>query len=76
MSHNPYGRAGLSKLELPIRLIEGFCNILAKHTSQKREIERILIIVELKDSNPLEISRHLGCYKKTAYRSGALLSIP
>jgi transposase len=68
MNYNIYGSVGLPLLELPARLVEGFSGILAKHTSQKREIARILIIFELRNSNPLQVAKLLKCYKATTYR--------
>jgi len=68
MNYNFYGSVGLPPLELPVRLIEGFSGILAKRTSQKREIERILIVFELRSNNPLQVSKLLKCYKGTVYR--------
>lgn len=68
MNYNIYGSAGLPPLELPVRLIEGFSGILAKRTVQKREAERILIIFELRNNNPLQVSKLLKCYKTTTYR--------
>jgi transposase len=68
MMYNSYGSVGLPHLELPAKLVEGFSGILAKRTSQKREIERILIIFGLRDKNPLQVSKLLKCCKKTACR--------
>jgi transposase len=68
MNYNCYGSVGLPPLELPARLVEGFSGILAKRTSQKREIERILIIFELSNNNPSQVAHNLKRRKETIYR--------
>lgn len=59
---------GFPSLELSAKLIEGFSRILAKRTSQKREIERVLIVFELRNNNPLQVAKLLKCHKETVYR--------
>ena len=58
----------LPPLEPPFRLIEGFKSILAKRTTQKREIERTLIIFRLTKDNPSQVAKHLKRRRKTCYR--------
>ena len=41
--------------------------IIAKHTSQKREVERALLLLELANSNPSKASRQVGCSREKAY---------
>jgi hypothetical protein len=53
---------------MPLKLVKAFCVIIARHTSQRREIERALLILELMKFNPSEASRRLGCNREKAYR--------
>ena len=69
MSKNMYGPLGLPPpLEMPLELVKAFCVITARHTSQRREIERALLIFELMKFNPSETARRLGCNREKAYR--------
>jgi hypothetical protein len=58
----------LPPLEMPLELVKGFSVIIARHTSQRREIERALLILELIKFNPSETARRLGCNREKAYR--------
>lgn len=53
---------------MPLELVKPFCVIIARHTSQRREIERALLILELMKFNPSETARRLGCNREKAYR--------
>ena len=69
MSKNMYGPLGLPPpLDVPLELVKAFCIIIARHTSQRREIERALLIFELIKFNPSETARRLGCNREKAYR--------
>ena len=69
MRKNMYGPLGLPPpLELPLELVKAFCVIIARHTSQRREIERALLILELMKFNPSATARRLGCNREKAYR--------
>ena len=64
-----YGPLGLPPpLEMPLELVKAFCVITARHTSQRREIERALLIFKLMKFNPSETARRLGCNREKAYR--------
>ena len=69
MRKNMYGPLGLPPpLEIPSELVKAFCIIIARHTSQRREIERALLIFELMKFNPSETARRLGCNREKTYR--------
>lgn len=69
MRKNMYGPLGLPPpLEVSLELVKAFCVIIARHTSQRREIERALLILELMKFNPSETARRLGCNREKAYR--------
>jgi transposase len=53
---------------VPLELVKAFCVIIARHTSQRREIERALLILELMKFNPSKTARHLGCNREKSYR--------
>ena len=58
----------LPPLDLPLSLVKGFCTILARHTSQKREVNRSLLIFELMKANPSQVANSLNCNREMAYR--------
>ena len=53
---------------LPLELFQGLGVILARHTSQKREVDRVLLILELSKANPSEAARRMNCGREKAYR--------
>lgn len=62
------GRVSLPPLDLPLSLIKGFCVIISRNTSQAREVDRSLLILELLKNNPLQTAKRLNCNKAKAYR--------
>ncbi len=53
---------------MPLKIVKAFCVIIARHTSQRREIERALLILELIKFNPSEAARKMGCNREKTYR--------